>query len=309
MILLSVRKLEFAISTVALRIELFFLRHETKLTHLTQGKLQRRNDRCRESVLSFEGPVVSMTTHGDRLNTVHLVLESIAAGSVLPSRLVLWVDTKDAFETRTPGLERLVERGLEICLSDNYGPHTKYFPYLLSEDTLNKPLVTADDDLLYSPWWLDGLVQSHQSYPEYVNCYRAHVVGINGGALAPYRSWRKCRSNEPSFLYFPTGVSGCIYPISLQERLKSAGTEFMGMCPKADDVWIHLNALRIGMKVRQIREHPLRFPLVPGTQRSGLYHSNVLEDGNDSQISKTYSKDDIAFLQVCLKDAHTQPIP
>jgi hypothetical protein len=286
-----------SIPTTVLRIELFALRHETKLTHLYLDMLRRRNERSQASVITLDGPIVSMTTHGERLNSVHLVLESIAAGSVLPSRLILWVDTKDAYENPSAGLRRLVSRGLEICLSDNFGPHTKYFPYLLSTDTLNIPLVTADDDLLYSPWWLEGLVQSHHSEPRHLNCYRAHVVELQGKTLAPYRNWKPCLSDRAKFLHFPTGVSGCIYPVTLQERLKESGSEFLGICPKADDVWIHVNALRAGIKVRQIKNHPLRFPLVPGTQESGLYHSNVLEDGNDGQIQRTYSKEDISILQ------------
>ena len=291
--------------TAALRLELLFLRHETKYTHLYMDKLRRRNEQSQATVVAPGGPIVSMTTHGERLKTVHLVLESISTGSVLPSRLMLWVDSKDAYENPSPGLSRLVNRGLEIHLSDNFGPHTKYFPYLLSNGNLDTPLVTADDDLLYSRWWLEGLVQSHKLEPHQVNCYRAHVVGINQGTIAPYRNWKPCLSSHANFLNFPTGVSGCIYPVSLQERLKSSGSQFLEICPRADDVWIHVNALRAGVKVRQIKNHPLRFPLVPGTQESGLYHSNVLEDGNDAQIRRTYSKEDISLLEATSSDSRT----
>jgi len=293
---LSGKGIALATPTAALRFCLFFLRHETKFTHVYLDRLKRRNERSKAPVVAPGGPVVSMTTHGERLKTVHLVLESISAGSVLPSRLILWVDTKEAYENRSPGLCRLVTRGLEIRLSHNFGPHTKYFPYLLSTEPLDTPLVTADDDLLYSRWWLEGLTQSYMSEPDYLSCYRAHVVGISQGSLTPYRTWRPCLSNSADFLHFPTGVSGCIYPISLQERLKSAGKQFMEVCPRADDVWIHVNALRAGIKVQQIKNRPLRFPLIPGTQESGLYHSNVFEEGNDVQIQRTYSKEDIALL-------------
>ncbi len=289
----------FALSspTTVLRTELFVFRHETKVTHFYLNMLRRRNEQSRASVVALDGPIVSMTTHGQRLESVHLVLESIAAGSVLPSRLILWVDTREAYENPSPGLRRLLSRGLELCLSDNFGPHTKYYPYLLSTKTLNAPLITADDDLLYSRWWLEGLLESHNSEPAHLNCYRAHVVELKAATIAPYREWKPCLSDRPSFLHFPTGVSGCIYPVSLQEQLRCAGSEFLSICPKADDVWIHVNALRAGIKVRQIRNRPLRFPLVPGTQGSGLYHSNVLENGNDGQIQRTYSTDDISLLR------------
>lgn len=293
---------EFSIPTFAVRIGLFVLRHEAKVTHIQQSKLQRRNERNKGLVVAPGGPVVSMTTYGGRLNTVHLALESIAAGSVLPSRLVLWVEEKDAYKTRSPGLKRLVDRGLEIHLSESFGPHTKYFPYLLSAESFDTPLVTGDDDLLYSRWWLEGLVRAYESHPLHLNCYRAHSVSLTDGDFAPYREWPQCLSSQPSYLHFPTGVSGCIYPKRLQEALKSEGKHFLETCPKADDVWIHVNALRAGIKVRQIRNHPLRFPLVPGTQGTGLYHSNVFENGNDAQIRRTYSKDDISILQEYMGD-------
>ena len=301
--------IDFSIPTIALQIELFVLRNEAKVTCLQQANLQRRNECKTSPLLSPDGPVVSMTTYGERLKTVHLALESIAAGTVLPSRLILWVDTEEAYGHRSPGLNRLVDRGLEIRLSSNFGPHTKYFPYLLCAESLEKPLVTGDDDLLYSRWWLEGMVRAYDSNPLDVNCYRAHVVGVKSGGIAPYREWERCLSDKASHLNFPTGVSGCIYPKRLQEELKRAGTDFLGACPKADDVWIHVNALRAGIKVRQIRNRPLRFPLVPGTQETGLYHSNVLKDGNDVQIGRTYTAEDLLLLQASMKDGSWSKFP
>lgn len=293
---LEFRRTKTGLSTRALQVWLFLLRHETELTKLQLTRLRRHNQRSKASVIAPLGPVVSVTTYGARIHTVHLVLESIATGSVLPSRLILWVDTAEAFTNRSAGLERLVDRGLEIKLSDNFGPHTKYYPYLLSTDTFESPLVTADDDQLYTRWWLEGLVRAHEENPAMVNCYRAHLMGIANGAIAHYQKWRPCESTCPSFLHFATGVSGCIYPPSLLNRLKAAGSEFLQLCPKADDAWLHVNAVRAGMKTRQIWSRPLRFPFVPGTQGSGLYHTNVLLAQNDGQIGKTYTARDIAVL-------------
>jgi hypothetical protein len=295
--LLTLRATKIDLSSQAIEAWLFVLRNETKVTKFQLTYLRSRNERSKAPVVAPGGPVVSVTTYGERLSKVHLMLESIAAGSVLPSRLILWVDSAEAFANRSPGLERLVKRGLEIRLSDNFGPHTKYYPYLLSTDTFETPLATADDDLLYSRWWLEGLVRSHRELPEAVNCYRAHRIRLSKGTITPYQTWASCRSTEPDFLHFATGVSGCIYPPSLLRRLKLAGTEFLQYCPKADDVWLHANALRAGMKTRQIWSRPLRFPFVPGTQDSGLYHHNVILSRNDEQIQGTYTAKDIALLE------------
>lgn len=237
-----------------------------------------------------------MTSYGARLKSVHLALESIAAGSVLPSRLILWVDTVDALSNLSIGLRRLIARGLEIRLSDNYGPHTKYYPYLLSTDTFDVPLATADDDQLYSKWWLEGLTRSYVEYPHLVNCYRAHAIRLEGDRIAPYRTWRPCMATTPSLLHFATGVSGVIYPPFFLKRLKEVGAGFIHGCPASDDIWLHATALRAGVKIRQLWERQLRFPFSPGTQGMGLYHSNVLLDRNDDQIRATYTSDDLGRL-------------
>jgi hypothetical protein len=294
------------LATLALQLWFIFLRQEIKLTSIYLIWLRRRNQRSTASVVSGTGPVVSVTSHGERLHTVHLALESIAAGSVLPSRLILWVDTPDAFSNRSPGLKRLVDRGLEIYLSDNFGPHTKYYPYLLSTDSFDSPLVTADDDILYSRWWLKGLVRSHCENPGVVNCYRADFMRLERGAITPYRTWGPCKSTYPGYLNFATGVSGCIYPPALLIKLRRAGSEFMHLCPKADDVWLHVNTIRAGIKIRQIWSRPLRFPIIPGTARYGLYHSNVLLARNDEQIRNTYGSGDIALLQSAAAHAYRQ---
>lgn len=281
----------------ALETWLFLLRHETKYTRIHLRRLMLRNRFSTAPVVSAGGPVVSLTTYGQRFRSVHLVIESIAAGSLLPSRLILWIDNPADLDRQPAGLRRLVDRGLEIRLSDNYGPHTKYFPWLLAEDNFDVPLVTADDDLVYSRWWLEGLVRANREYPDAINCYRAHVVHTTGGFLAPYNSWKPCHSSQPSFSHFATGVSGCIYPPGFLAHLKRAGDAFLTLCPKADDVWLHMNALRSGYRVRQIRTRPLRFPFVPGTQNSGLYHDNVLQSRNDDHIRSTYSAADIEMLE------------
>ncbi|WP_433964843.1 hypothetical protein [Tunturiibacter gelidiferens] len=294
---MNLRAAKHDVSSQFIQTWLFFLRNETKVTKFQVKQLTARNEHSKEPVVAPGGPVVSVTTYGERLGTVHLALESIAAGSALPSRLILWVDSAEGFANRSAGLKRLVDRGLEIYLTDNFGPHTKYYPYLLSTDTFDVPLVTADDDLLYSRWWLEGLVRSHRERPEEVHCYRAHRIGLANGVITPYQTWEPCRSAEADYLHFGTGVSGCIYPMSLLKRLKLAGAEFMQLCPKADDVWLHVNALRAGMKTSQIWNRPLRFPFVPETQGSGLYHSNVLLARNDEQIRSTYTAKDIAVLE------------
>jgi len=244
------------------------------------------------------GTVVSLTTYGKRIHSVYLTIESIARGEVLPSRLVLWLDDATLFDALPPTLLRLKRRGLEIRLCKDYGPHKKYFPYLESQEVLTEPLATADDDIIYPSSWLAGLVRARELFPNVVNSYRARVVTLRGWKLAPYREWKLRQSTEASYRTIATGVSGVIYPQAFQRELKLAGTGFLDCCPKVDDLWLHVQAMRAGFPVRQIQPKPLHFPFVPGTQDVTLWAENWEKgtDGNDRQAAATYNESDLAIL-------------
>jgi hypothetical protein len=285
--------LSAAISVAALRIWLFLLRQDVKFTRLNVTRLHRRNIMSEAPVVAQGGPVVSLTTYGARIQTVYLTIESIAAGTRLPSRLVLWIDDLEAFHNRPLSIRRLEIRGLEVRLTRNYGPHTKYFPYLLSTQTFSLPLVTADDDVLYPGSWLAGLWSAYCENPHLVSCHRAHTIPIIDGELAPYVCWAECQSIEPSARHFATGVSGCIYPPEFLHLLKLAGSGFLECCPKADDIWLNVNVVRAGFKVKQIGPRSLNFPFIPGTQDRGLVRVNVGEGENDRQIARTLLPSDV----------------
>lgn len=249
-------------------------------------------------VVAEGGPVVSLTSYSTRLRSVHITLESIAAGTLLPSRLILWVDEEAALANLPEPLRRLQARGLEVKRCNNYGPHKKYFPYVQGE-RIGAPLVTADDDVLYPDDWLAGLQQAHERTPDQVVCYKAKQVGIEGGVIQPYHGWVTQLDKAPSRRNFAIGVSGVLYPAALQEVLKREGEAFVQITPKADDIWLHWHALRSGVRIRQISDSDEHFPSLPGTQDIALYSSNLKQGGNDQVIAKLYTADDIAMM---LKD-------
>jgi hypothetical protein len=266
-------------------------------------KMKLANRISDKLVTSSEGPVVSIATYGRRLETVYLTIESIARGSVRPARLLLWLDDPSEFANLPIQLKRLQARGLEVKLSDrNYGPHKKYFPYVMSRvlerlPGRDGPLVTADDDILYPRGWLRGLVSGHEGAPEIIQCYRARIVNVNDSGLQPYSTWELCRSTEPSFLTFAIGVSGVIYPPRFQDLLQQAGRAFERSCLRADDLWLHVNAVRNGFQIRQLTSKPVHFPIIPGTQEAGLQQNNLHNQGNDEQIKNTYGNSDIEILR------------
>ena len=266
-------------------------------SHVWLAGLRVRNRLSQAKVLGDNDVVVSLTSYGTRVGSVAFAIESIGCQTMRPRRLILWLDNQQAVDNRPASLRRLEQRGLEIKLSENFGPHTKYFPYVQSEARHQSPLVTADDDVLYPPHWLRRLYHAHLASPDIVNCYRAAEVRTDNGTLSSYSTWPMVKSTTAQLNHFATGVSGVIYPVTMLAELAARGSAFMETCPKADDIWLHWVALQAGIPVRQISRIPVHFPVIPGTQDQTLVEENVNQGANDKWIAALYSAADAALLE------------
>jgi hypothetical protein len=275
--------------------------------------LRVRNLVARGPVTGTAGVVVSLTTHGDRIGTVSIGIESIARGTVRPQRLVLWLDSPEDVAACPAPLRRLERRGLEIrAASDyghskggpandgqpNYGPHTKYYPYVASTPRHTVPLVTADDDIVYPPKWLAQLVDAAERHPGTVSAHWVSIIGVGGDRIAGYTTWVRARDTAVRPANFATGVSGVIYPPEMLEEVRRHGDSFLQSCPRADDIWLKWVALRAGIPVRQIGPVPRHFPIIPGSQGQTLMSTNVGENQNDHCIRGLFSAEDVAALGV-----------
>jgi hypothetical protein len=262
---------------------------------ILQG-LHSTNERSSESVLDPAGPVLSMTTQPHRIELVHYAIESIARGTRKPSRFHLWISDEKSYSNLPSTLQRLKTRGVEIHLTEDLGPHTKYYPYVDREAGFAVPLVTADDDVIYPREWLEQLIQRQEANPSAIHCFRAHRIRIANARPTPYNSWTPCEDTSPSHLNFITGVSGVIYPPEYLLYLKKHGTEFTRCCPHSDDIWLTVVALRGGFKIAQVCETPRFFTTIPNSQTKRLYNLNVILGENQVQLMRTLSKADLSAL-------------
>ena len=260
--------------------------------------LRLRNAVSRGTATGSAPVVVSLTSYGDRIHTVAVAIESIARGKSRPQRLVLWLDSPEQFAARPASLRRLEHRGLEVLLSPNYGPHTKYYPYVKSVQHHTVPLVTADDDIIYPPNWLALLVAANRRHPEAIGGHWVSIMGVSGERVAAYGTWARAHDTAARPSNFSPGVSGVIYPPAMLHELRLRGERFLSVCPSADDIWLHWVALRAGIPVRQVGPVPRHFPIIPGTQSRTLMSTNVGENHNDHCIRGLYSADDVAALSL-----------
>jgi len=258
--------------------------------------LYSRNRWSSESVLDPSGPVLSLTTHSYRLERVFYAIESIANGRRKPSQINLWITDEESYLHPPATLQRLKLRGLEIHITDDLGPHTKYYPYVNSEKKFDLPLVTADDDVIYPREWLQQLIAGYEANSSAIHCFRAHRMRMTNTRLLPYNSWTPCENKHPSHLNFITGVSGVIYPPDYLTYLKQYGKAFMQCCPTNDDIWLTVIALRGGFKIAQLKDNSEHFTAIPKTYMKRLYDFNVLLGANQIQLIRTYSEVDLSAL-------------
>lgn len=211
-------------------------------------RLRRANRSSDFPIVGDADANVSLTSYGKRIATVWKTIESIGSGTVKPRRIILWLDDVAALADPPGSLKRLQARGLEIRGCPDYGPHKKYFPYLndILPEHPGRTLVTADDDVYYPATWLQELLAAHR--PDQVTAFRARIR--NEG---PYVEWALCDETTPSDTVFATGTSGVAYSQPVLEMLKKRGDEFIEICPRADDFWLHYATVASGLKVRQVR--------------------------------------------------------
>lgn len=255
--------------------------------------------RARWSRTSLTGTapvVVSLTSYGRRVDTVHHTLESIAGGRVRPRRVVLWLEDEALVQDPPAPLARMQRRGLEVRHTQDWGPHKKYYPYAASVDRHVLPLVTADDDVLYGYRWLAFLVHAHRQHPGDVIAHRAHRIVLRDGRIEPYARWGDVTPGEAGPRTFATGNSGVLYPPPMLDALREAGTTFTACAPRADDVWLHAMALRSGTTVRPCHDGLTTYRTAPTGGSGGLRTANIFGGGNDQQIAATYTEDEVALL-------------
>jgi len=261
--------------------------------------LRRANRWSRTPIVDPQSPVVvSTTTYGARLRTVHLAIESVARGTLRPRRHVLYLDDPEAVKRLTPQLRRLQRRGLEIVeVPHGYGVHTKHWFYTISQPHHEYALATCDDDILLPPTWLAELVATHDAHPDQVGAFRAHKIQLDGDRLAPYASWGPVTDTTPSYRNFGTTVSGQIYPAAFLDEVRDEGERFRDLAPDNDDIWLQHLGVRYGRRTVQVRPEPQHFAFIPGTQSAGLYFSNVEGGANDRQLAATHTPQTLARIR------------
>ena len=195
--------------------------------------------------------IVSLTSFPAAIPYAVQAIRSILKGSLLPDKIVLYLDTQkfpdgvlpqelEALRAESPLFEVRFDPA-EIRSYKKLIPALRDFP----DDTI----VTIDDDIHYPPNLLRDLADLHTRIPDAIVAHRVRKVRPD----APYKKWRKYkwydfvfRRYHFSHLAMQTGVGGVLYPPHTLDEKMLEPALFMAMAPTNDDIWFWAAAVSKG---------------------------------------------------------------
>lgn len=243
-----------------------------------------------EECVDGEQYVVSLTTHGPRIERVFQAIESIFQQSRKAQKVVLYLSDKDFLGKELPiFIQRQVERGLDIRYVKDFGPHTKLIPALRDFPDVN--IITIDDDYIYPFDLIDRIVRAHQTNPKAVCCVNARIINIKDGVLHNTNPLDECYAETytSSAFHLALGYAGVLYPPHALHEEVFNEEKFMKLCPKADDIWFKAMELLQGTSVLRLPTSLQEMKLFwqhedPTYQYMGLKKVNVDKSKNYVQL-------------------------
>ena len=190
-------------------------------------------------------------------------------------------------------LQKEAEGRLKIEYCPNWGPYRKLLPYLRENWGTSKLVVTVDDDTVYPPHWLQGMVDSYDTYHCVIG-YRGHRINMQDGKLMPYRSWMRTKIEEnPSLYILPTGKDGILYNTAFFPINVLNIADALRIAPTVDDLWFRWHLLLNHIPVNVINVDYRAGTFEETGYESSLYLNFNKAGGNDVAIKElqTYFKD------------------
>lgn len=242
--------------------------------------------------------ILNITTFPARITKVYLPIETILRQTIKPDKIILWLAIDEfplGIKSLPKKLLEMKKRGLEIRLiKNNLRSNNKIFHGL--KEFPNFINVNFDDDCFYPKDYLEILLKAHNKYPSDIIGYDSHQIKLdNQNQVMPYKSWfyydkKKVVGND----IFLLSANGIIYPPNSMPKEAFDENVLKEISWYNDDIWFKAMALIKGVKHRRISGKNKKFPIVLGTQKFGLFHSNVIGNRNNKIIKDVFGKYNLA---------------
>lgn len=199
--------------------------------------------------------IVSLTSYGKRVtDSVSYAIYSIFTQSMLPNRIVLWLDDEHWNDDNLPYLlKRLKQSGLEIYYCKDIKSYKKLIPSLkMFPDNY---IIVIDDDFYYNHNFVKWMVEAYRNSDKHtVFATWGCIVGKENGKYLPYTQWKDCQYGDENSEYSLYGGGGGYPPHIFDDEILREDI-FMKLSPTADDIWFWIQEKRMGVKTRLTTNH------------------------------------------------------
>jgi hypothetical protein len=242
--------------------------------------------------------VISLTSYGRRISeSLPYTLVSLLRQKIKPSKIVVWLDNAHDLETLPTKLKKFQKYGVEFRFCEDIRSYKKLIPSL--KENPDSIIITVDDDVYYSPYLVSNLYEAYIREPEKIHCTVAHEPKFEEGKISNYSLWDNNVNTRKRKYLFPVGVGGVLYPPKSLDKEVLNEQLFIKLCPFADDIWFWIMAIRKGTEHNLVyMKHPFYNIDVLYQyfhRNSSLSDSNVIESGNNKQLSSVLSYYKIEF--------------
>lgn len=195
--------------------------------------------------------VVSCTTTKARLEFLYYMLTSLQRQTLSPDLLLVNVSSEPYLDDE--GIKELPawinSFNCTINWVSNTGPYRKLLPALDWVTDADK-VVTADDDILYGPRWLEALSSLSDTHPDKIIAARARLMRRAPlGGWRNYNMWPTVSRTQMGLNVLPTGSGGVVYRKDLLDMEFLKDESCLSLAPRCDDLWFRIASLRKGTEV------------------------------------------------------------
>lgn len=230
--------------------------------------------------------IVSLTTYPGRIDQVWKTIASLMNQTMKPKRVILWLASEQFPDRKLPeSVQKMVNRGLEICYCEDLRSHKKYFEVM--KQYPGEIIVTADDDILYPENHLEKLWKSHLEFPAEIICQWSHKITLDeNGDFQPYNDWPDNGKETPSLATLAVGCGGILYPPEVLSEQAFDEKNLRKYALAADDLWLKCMELLAGTKTRNCNDTVLIYYNLLSTRKNGLWVSNTGQQKNNDKVWK-----------------------
>lgn len=249
-----------------------------------------------EEIVEDTPLVISLTTHGKRIETVFHTIESIFQQTLKANRVILWLGDKEfsCVEELPLSLRIQMERGLDIRFVKDVRSYTKLIPAL--KEFPNANIVTIDDDFMYPRNLLERLWNGHKSYPNaIISVVSREMQLVDGHSFMPFNTFSSKDRIEDyvSPMNLLEGFAGVLYPPGVFDDEVLNEQKFLQLAPHADDIWFTAMAIKAKTPIVQIKRNFGVYHEMyqdDDVQDIALANTNVSENKNDVQLKAVFDE-------------------